>query len=177
LRVRADFVTRPPRLSESDLESLWATASAADVPYVDARRLIAIKLTNREKDYAVVGELARLLTDPAEQLLFSRSARDIMGLAQHDPDLVATLVPRRPALGAVQAGLDELERALDAERRDLIHQNERRLAGYLEAARAWSLRWPELARTTDTLPLLESHQVLASAAAGVLPFAPIREVG
>ena len=41
-----------------------------------------IKKTNREKDYAVIGELARRLPDVASQFLLSRSARDLMRLAE-----------------------------------------------------------------------------------------------
>jgi hypothetical protein len=72
VRIRTDFVTRPPRLSPEALDDLWRRQEMCDPPFVDARNLIELKNTNREKDYAVIGELARLLTDPAEQLLTSR---------------------------------------------------------------------------------------------------------
>ena len=49
LRVRTDFVTRPPRLSSSDLIALWREVESSDLPVVDPRRLAELKKTNREK--------------------------------------------------------------------------------------------------------------------------------
>jgi len=46
-----------------------------------------MKLTDRERDYAVIGELARIMPDPADQLRFSRSARDLIVLAEKHPEL------------------------------------------------------------------------------------------
>lgn len=60
LRVRTDFVSRPPRLSQARLASLWAEQEGHDPPFVGPRELIALKQPNRERDYAVIGELARL---------------------------------------------------------------------------------------------------------------------
>jgi hypothetical protein len=39
LRLRTDFVTRPPRLPPADLAALWRQVQAAEWPHVDARRL------------------------------------------------------------------------------------------------------------------------------------------
>ena len=64
LRIRTDFVTRPPRLTAEAIDELWRRQEGCEVPFVDARNLIELKKTNREKDYAVIGELARLLTNP-----------------------------------------------------------------------------------------------------------------
>ena len=105
MRIRTDFVTRPPRLAPEELDELWRRQEGCDLPFVDARNLIELKKTNREKDYAVIGELARLLTDPEEQLLTSRSARDILDMASRHPGLAASLAEQRPALAAV-AGWD-----------------------------------------------------------------------
>ena len=140
--VRTDFVTRPPRLSSEDLENMWRNQEGREVPVVDARELIEIKKTNREKDYAVIGDLARLLIGVEEQFLASRSARDILELAARHPDMLAALVDKRPALACALEGADALEAALDAERRSLIHTNERRLERYRQAAAAWADRWP-----------------------------------
>lgn len=54
----------------------------ADVPFVGAADLCELKKTNREKDYAVIGELARLIPDRRQQLLLSRSARDLIRVAR-----------------------------------------------------------------------------------------------
>ncbi len=61
LRVRTDFVTRPPRLSAPDLAALWEEQRDADVPVVDVRRLVELKKTNREKDYVVTGRADGIL--------------------------------------------------------------------------------------------------------------------
>jgi hypothetical protein len=172
LRVRTDFVTRPPRLSPEDLQGLWREQAGADLPFVDARRLIELKKTNREKDYAVIGELARLLVAPREQLLASRSARDLEALARAHPALVRELAAKRPLLAESARGAAALEPALDAERRRLIHENERRLERHLEAARVWAAAWPALRTEVAGLPLFEAHRRIVERAMGALPFRP-----
>jgi len=69
LRVRTDFFTRPPRVEKTSLAQLWREQEGRDPPFTGARILADMKKTNREKDYAVIGELARLMTDPRDQLL------------------------------------------------------------------------------------------------------------
>lgn len=169
LRVRCDFVTRPPRLDPEDLACLWQEQAHAAFPFVDARRLVELKKTNRDKDYAVIGELARLLADPRQQLLASRSAQDLMALAGDHAALARELEEERPVLQSVREGIAELEAALDAERRALIHANERRLGAFLEATEEWSSIWPEVQREVAGLPLLEAHRRITDRAAGVLP--------
>lgn len=172
LRIRADFVTRPPRLAPDDLAALWLEQAASTIPVVDPRRLAELKKTNREKDYPVIGELARMLKDPRQQLLLSRSARDLTALAQTHPGLLRELVPARPVLAAARMSVEALEAALDAERRDLVHANERRLRRYGEAAEAWTLRWRDIQPEIESLPLRQAHAVVVANAAGVLPFEP-----
>jgi hypothetical protein len=149
---------------------VWRRQEGCEVPFVDARNLIELKKTNREKDYAVIGELARLLTSPEEQLLTSRSTRDILETAARHPGLAASLAENRPALAAIGAGIDALEAALDAERRAMIHANERRLERYLQAATAWTAVWPKLSKEIAGLSLLEAHPIFVQRATGVLPF-------
>jgi hypothetical protein len=170
LRIRTDFVTRPPRLSPRALESIWREQSTAEIPIVDPKNLAELKKTNREKDYAIIGELARLIADPADQMLVSRSARDITAMAVRFPELVPRLVERRPALSAIAGGLDALEAALDAERRRLIHANEQRLQRYLDAAEAWKSMWPSVAAEIAGMPLFPAHRVVVERATGVVPF-------
>jgi hypothetical protein len=171
LRVRADFVTRPPRITPQALEGLWARAEAdrRPVPFVDAVTLAELKKTNRERDYAVIGELARLIDDPADCLLLSRSARDLIALAEEHPALLDDLVSRRPLLRHVHDELDVLEAALDAERRRLIHANERRLQSYMGAARKWAEAWPEVNAEVSGLPLRKAHVTIAGRAEALLP--------
>lgn len=64
LRLRTDFVSRPPRITSRQLAGMWAKAEVTGIPVIDVEPLAALELTNREKDYAVVGELARQVQDP-----------------------------------------------------------------------------------------------------------------
>ena len=127
LRVRTDFTTRPPRIDAAALERLWRDTNPQRA-VLDVTTLAQIKKTNREKDYAVIGELARLMDKPRDQLLYSRSARDLIKISQSHPTLVRELGPARPLLNEIERGRTRLEQALDAERRALIHANEQRLA-------------------------------------------------
>lgn len=170
LRVRTDFVTRPPRLDPEAMERLWA--DHRPIPFVDAASLAELKKTNRERDYAVIGELARLMSGPREQLLHSRSARDLIRLARAHPELAAELARTRPLLAAGSESRETLEVALDAERRRLIRVNEARLARYAAAAEPWAVKWPALVRKLDGLPLPRAHAVMVEEALGALPFAP-----
>lgn len=169
-RVRTDFVTRPPRISMANLEKLWKDQEGNAFPFVDARNLLELKKTNREKDYAVIGELARVLEDPRDQLLCSRSARDLMALAQKHDALIPSLAAQRPILFEVGKGVQALETALDAERRELMHVNEARLAKYIQAAGKWAEIWPEVQSEIRKLPLDQAHRIMVSKAEGILPF-------
>ena len=171
LRVRTDFVTRPPRVPAAELEAMWREAAARGtrVPFVDAPMLAALKATNREKDYAVIGELARIMPSPRDQLRFSRSARDLIQLASQHPALVAELARERPVLLEIEQGRDALESALDAERRMAMRANEARLEGYMAAARPWRERWATLVGELRDLPLRAAHSRVVEEASQLLP--------
>lgn len=170
LRVRTDFVTRPPRLTPDRLAAMWVELAGVETPFVGLRDLVDLKKTNREKDYAVIGELARMMTDPSDQILASRSARDLMQLARAYPDLLSRLITQRPVLAMVKTGRDKLETGLDEERRILIRANEERLNAYNDAAEAWAAIWPAVERETAGMPLLEAHRHIVSRAEKILPF-------
>ncbi len=170
VRVRTDFVTRPPRLAAARLAQLWREQEEHAPPFLDAPDLIETKKTNREKDYAVIGELARLPQDIPTRLMYSRSARELMEMAEHDPGLVSAWVGKRPVLGAISGGLEAMEAALDAERRTLMHANERRLSLYMTAAEAWERAWPTVARGIAQRSLADAHREMVAAATGILPF-------
>lgn len=129
-----------------------------------------MKKTNREKDYVVIGELARRMADLDDQILYSRSARDLMRLAEEHPQRLRHLAGKRPVLGCVKQGRAALEAALDAERRQLIRANEERLARYMEAAKSWADAWPDLSRRMKGLSLPEAHEVMVLRAENLLPF-------
>jgi hypothetical protein len=172
LRVRTDFVTRPPRIDPDRLAAMWKGMPLAPVPIVGLEDLVEIKKTNREKDYAVIGELARLIHDPTQQLLHSRSARDILSLVDSNPDSLAEAAARRPLLMVAAEGRERLEQALDEERRGLMRANEERLARYLRAAEAWAAAWPGVQREIDGLPLPAAHEIVTARAERSLPFSP-----
>ncbi|GDY12533.1 hypothetical protein LBMAG53_14110 [Planctomycetota bacterium] len=169
LRVRTDFVSRPPRLGPAPLAELWSRAEGADPPVIAIDHLIELKKTNRERDYAVIGELARRLTDPRSALRQSRSARDLLALVGQHPELLAAAAAERPALTAAADGEDALGAALDSERRQLIKKNEERLALFLAAAQPWRQHWIALERSLVGLPLAEAHRRLVAAAEIRLP--------
>lgn len=129
-------------------------------PYVNLVQLARMKQTDREKDYVIIGELARRMPSPADQIRYSRSALDLVRLKESYPALIEQLVRERPALAMIQEGRDRLEAALDAERRALIHANEQRLARYEEAAKRWMERWPKVAEQIQGLPLKECHRIV-----------------
>jgi hypothetical protein len=151
---------------------MWEEAEATGDDVVGLEPLAAMKLTNREKDYAVVGELARRMPGPLSQLLYSRSGRDLIQLARDHPAALAEARRHRPLLNRIAEGRDVVEEALDRERRTLIHANEERLARYQAAATAWAAAWPSVQRELATLPLAEAHRLLVARAEGVLPYAP-----
>ena len=172
LRIRTDFVTRPPRIAPEQLARMWKEAEATSNDVVGPEPLAAMKLTNREKDYAVVGELARLMADPLAQLLYSRSSRDLVKLAGEHPEALAEATRRRPLLARIAEGREALEEALDRERRVLMRINEERLARYQTAAEAWAKLWPDVQRQMEDLSLFDAHRLVISRAEGVLPFEP-----
>jgi len=172
IRVRTDFVTRPPRLAADDLAALWCEQASSAIPVVDPRRLIELKKTNREKDYAVIGELARQMEDPRLEALYSRSARDLLRLAQDHPEAVREAAVERPLLSRVGQGREEVERLLDEERRALIRKNEDRLDRYVNAAAPWGTEWTRVSKEISGLPLTEAHEIMATRAAEHLPREP-----
>lgn len=170
MRLRTDFVSRPPRVDQRQLAAMWSDAEVASNKVVPIEPLAALKLTRREKDYAVVGELARLMGDPRSQLLYSRSSRDLMALAAAHPEALAETTGRRPLLAHIAGGRAVLDQELDRERRSLMQADEERLARYGRAAERWADRWPDVEREVAGLPLLEAHAVVTARAEGLLPF-------
>ncbi|MBI2266641.1 MAG: hypothetical protein HYU64_16000 [Armatimonadetes bacterium] len=151
IRVRTDFITRPPRLTADRIERLWRDKAGQPAPFLDVSDLIETKKTNREKDYAVIGELARLFREY--------------------PQEVAEIKRQRPILASIPDGLHALEAALDAERRAMIHANEDRLSPYFAASEAWSRIWPDISGKIEGRPLSFAHAAVVDAALGILPFA------
>ena len=172
LRVRTDFFTQPPRVSASELRQLWHEQEGRDPAFTDPAILLRIKQTAREKDWPVIGELARLLPDARGQLQHSRSARDLLDLAAIHPQLVNELQTSRPALAAVRAGLDELRMALERERFAAMDADERRMTTFVRAAGQLRQHWPDVERQSASLPLRDAHGIVVSFAERWLPMDP-----
>lgn len=172
IRVRCDFFSRPPRVPADQLDLLWRRQSEHDLPFLDLETLLRVKQTQREKDYAVIGELARRLP-PDRQLLCGRSARDLIDLASRHHQVARILSAERELLSHALAGdRDALEDALDKERRKLMRADETRLDAYTEAAVSWRDAWPTLQNSLKGLPLKTAHGIILQTAEGVLPFTP-----
>jgi hypothetical protein len=172
LRIRCDFVTRPPRVRPAELAALWEAPVQKEAPVVGLPVLAELKKTNREKDYAVIGELARKMDDPRLEALYSRSARDLVRLNGQHPAAVREAAAERPLLSRLGAGREEIERLLDEERRRLMRLNEERLARYVRAAGAWAGEWPRLSRELAERPLREAHEMMVARATALLPEEP-----
>lgn len=169
VRVRTDFFSRPPRLTAADRERVWLRAESAPIPFTDECSTALMKMTDRERDWAFVGELARLMPDVRDQLLFSRSARDIRRLASNHADLVRELSAARPLLALTAQDNERLEAELDRERRRAMHANEARLERYAQAARDWAAIWRHVQRELAGQPLIAAHSIMVSRASDVLP--------
>jgi hypothetical protein len=172
LRLRCDFVTRPPRIPPDVLQAEWEHPQQREVPVVTLPVLADLKKTNREKDYAVIGELARLMDDPRLAFLYSRSARDLIRMADEHPEALRETVAERPVLARIDLGRDELERSLDEERRSLIRANEERLERYAKASLTWRSIWSEVSREMAGHGLRRAHEIMVSRAENALPYEP-----
>ena len=170
LRVRTDFFTRPPRISMDDLRRIWQEQEGRTIPVTGLVDLAEIKKTNRLKDYAVIAELARIMESPEEQLLYSRSAKDLISLGSRYPGLLEELTQRRGVLKNVSFGRDRLEEAIDRETRQLMRKNENRLEQYMRAAVHWRAKWRDVSGRAKDMPLDEAHAYVVEEAESVLPF-------
>jgi hypothetical protein len=167
-RVRCDFLSRPPRVSRAAVDRIFARVSGSSrMVVVDLDALIAMKRTQRAKDYAVIGELATLL--PPE--------REIE--ATTDPDRIIALAPtfggssQRPVARLASAGADRHAVVLAlAEEIDGQQQADRhRMAIYAAAARPYLEECR--AAGIGAIPLREAHDLMLDIAERLLPPAPL----
>jgi hypothetical protein len=169
LRVRTDFFTRPPRVSAASLARMWSEEDRRDPPFTGPVILAEMKKTAREKDYPFIAELARRMKDPRDQLLYSRSAEDLIALSRKHPELARELAATRPLLARVGSDRREIAEAIQLEMLDLVEVDRRRLDLYRRAASHWAEVWQGSQAEWDRLPLLEAHARLVAAAEGILP--------
>ncbi|MEO6597754.1 MAG: hypothetical protein ABIP94_23665 [Planctomycetota bacterium] len=164
LRIRCDFVSRPPRVAPTAVEALFAQSWAdVQLPVVDLTSLIVTKRTQRAKDYPIIGALARLLP-PADELRFTTDPDRILELAAtHGVD------NDRPAvcLAVQNRNRDEVVVALarEADQQQLLDRA--RLQRY-ERTGADYLR--EFLRSDlGSIPLTEAHPRVVALADRLLP--------
>ncbi len=164
-RVRCDFVSRPPRVPRAALEQLFAPATTPPARHVvDIPTLIALKQTQRAKDYAVIAELAARL--PPEQEIEVTT----------DPDRILALAPAfdressRPAVRAArQVPVDRRAVVVAlAEETDALQQTDRRRVAAYETAAQPFLQACRAA-AISTMPLRLAHARIVEMAERLLP--------
>jgi hypothetical protein len=129
---------------------------------VDLDTLIAMKQTQRAKDYAVIGELATLLP-PQREIELTTNPDRILALA---PTLGRSST--RPAVRAATASNRHAVVLALAEEIDALQQTDRRrVNAYAEAARSYV----QECRATGVaaLPLREAHARMLDIAGRLLP--------
>ncbi|MCU0727644.1 MAG: hypothetical protein MUE73_17940 [Planctomycetes bacterium] len=163
-RIRCDFMTRPPRLDAAVARGYFdGPAEPGRLEVVGLEDLILMKRTQRLKDYAVIGELARLLP-PEREILFTT-----------DPDRILELVPAHGAdvarlpvqVARTEATREDVAIALTRETLALQEADAHRLRVYQRAGKAYleHLR----ASGITGLPLAEAHPRMLRLAEEWLP--------
>lgn len=167
LRLRFDFVSRPPRLPPDRLQRLWSEVEAGQPAIIGREDLIRIKQTMRLKDYAFIGSLALQLDDPETQLRWTLDPDHLLELLERHPELRARLNELRPACALAEPTPDALAACIDGEIRTCRRADERRLQAYGRALSPWAERF----RSLDLMdvPLRRCHDLLCAQADGLLP--------
>jgi hypothetical protein len=160
-RIRCDFFSRPPRVDPGGVDRLFRDATDPLLA-VDLASLILMKRTQRAKDYAVIGELARRLPAAEEVELTT------------DPDRLLQLGPghggasARPAAKAALAGdRDAVVVALAREQDAHQRADRARLDAYAAAAAPYTAAFVKLAGADRRLP--DAHGRVVSLADHLLP--------
>lgn len=176
LRLRFDFVSRPPRITPAQLSAMWARVESGAPAVVEPPELIRLKQTMRLKDYPFIGSLATQLPDPEDMLRWCLDAESLLELLKQHPDLIQRLAEIRPALSQAATtrnapdAVEVMGAAIDAEIRTLRAADERRIRAYARAIEPWASSFRQL--DSSALPLLDAHQQLMRAATGVLSEEP-----
>ncbi len=167
-RIRCDFFTRPPRVPLADVERLFAAASDP-LLVIDLESLVRMKQTQRPKDYAVIGEVARLLP-PERELELTTDPDRLLALAAASP-----ATSSRPAVVAARrgAGGEQVEVELVREARQQREADARRMRRYATAAEGYLTEL--LAAGLDRDPLATAHPRLVALAERSLPREPPKE--
>lgn len=145
------------------VEALLADENAP--PVVDVETLIRMKQTQRAKDYAVIGELARRLP-PERELALTTDVDRILELAPAHRDS-----PRPAAVAALGRDRRAVVRTL-AEEVDGLQQRDRaRLESFERAAEPYLAAVRQLSRSALALP--HGHARMVELAQSLLPERPV----
>jgi hypothetical protein len=170
-RVRCDFFSRPPRVERDTVEGLFSGRDDSPLCVLDVDSLIRMKRTQRAKDYAVIGELARLLS-PQREIEVTTDPDRIIELA-----LACGEASQREAVVRARAGgtREEVSVALAREANAFQQADRTRLEVYQKAADAYFREF----RTAgiDGMPLRDAHRACLELAGQLLPRDPLGEGG
>lgn len=166
-RLRFDFVSRPPRISESQLDILWKKVENGVPAVVPPESLILLKQTMRMKDYPYIGALALGLNDPADQIRWTLEPESFLALLEKHPNLAVRLPQLRPSCSGIPRTIEATAIAMDAEIRTLRQNDEHRIRAYIKALQPWAEHFRSL--EIEQLPLKDAHARIITAATGILP--------
>lgn len=162
-RIRCDFVSRPPRMTAASVAALFTSASSDGLPVIDLPSLVAIKQTQRAKDYPVIGALARLLP-PALELEFTTDPDRVLELAASHGAASSREVVR---LARQSAGRDAIVVAMARELDRLQQADRLRLDRYKAASAAYLEAF--VREGIDAMPLPLAHARVVALAGALLP--------
>lgn len=167
MRLRFDFVSRPPRVPAERLARLWQTIEQGTPALVDRATLILLKQTMRLKDYAFIGSLALQLPDLEDQVRWSIDADHLIQILATHPSLHARVADLRPAMHGIPLERDPISAAIDADIRRQRQQDEVRMQRYVVAMQPYARRFRSL--DDAELPVQIAHDRLCAMAADCLP--------
>lgn len=164
LRIRCDFVSRPPRVARAAVADLFQRAwPAPQLPVIDLPSLIATKQTQRAKDYPIIGALARQLP-PAEELRWTTDPDRVIELAAAH----GAAVDRQAARIAFEHGSrDEVVVALAREADHQQQSDRTRMQQFERASADYSREF--LRAGYGNVPLAEAHPHVVALADRLLP--------
>ena len=154
IRVRTDFVSRPPRID--DVKNVWKNAIIRDgIDMVNLESLVRLKQTRRERDYNVIGALAMVCgfnegnarialeyLQDYEQLAkaVSRWPENARACSRPAVSLIVNGAVRRDVVAALAIEKDELVES-DSRRIDGIRSQSRRyMRTFINLTHSWKQR-------------------------------------
>jgi hypothetical protein len=174
MRIRTDFVSRPPRIS--DPCSLWNRALMKQgIDVVDVEELILLKETRRLRDYSIIGAIADVCgANENNAALALQYLQDYDTLAESVgrwPEKAAQ--SQRQAVKLIVSGAPrrDVVAALALEQDELIQQDTERIARYRAMSKDYDRQFAELKAAWEPAlpPLSMQHKQILSIAEKYLP--------